>query len=654
MTSRPCAPGCHPRGRIRVAWLLAATALALWPLPPSAAASKVDTNPAEPRSWQLTASDLKALLLPPPAPSKTEALAAVIAQAKDVADGNEGDPKAAEVPTAEQREGLLRPLEDLEFPSEALLRHALRASASLYCEARAKAKASAPATRKKVWPERDNPDSGGELTLAQCSAQLMPQQWEDELVAQAVKRHPLTGLQPLQLQARAGCGCSLPTDEAYGLLAYWHAQPDPLEVDFSLFTRIGLLGAVLQADGSTSTSYASQMPRGLEFVRTAREHATRVDLVIHGRDWAFLRSQETAEERQRYIAGAASRALDLADTPLEDNSRKLHRLLAPAWRESDHAFDGITLFFEPGQARDAENFRVFLNDFVPTLLREMRARKRPLRLNVVVPDHLIGDTGTYSIDWLWRTWIATEEGLSDAQKEARRTAAHAGKSARMDFHDDVTLQYLVLLSEPTSAMKKSLRARLDASRTVTGDMRVRLLQNMVPVLLHQQAGKVEPLSAKRHQQLEGDLAYLRWNYGGVALWPLPAQNLGSGLAVQEAVRRAYSETPELAQRTLGDHACSVLCPRRVELRLALQLLLLIGFVSIGLHIRNRKVRQPGKPYLVTLWAGGLLTGLVALSLLGCDPAMQRWRNAETLFALLLVPLFVWGTWRKLRSRQTRP
>ena len=701
-------------------------------LPASAAASKVDTKPAEPRSWQLTADDLKALTAKPQGGGNpTEAKGETKGEAKFEDEDDSGtaataDPPAPEVPTADQKKELLDPLVGLEFPTEALLRHALRASVCRYYEAhvkaiidlvelgadarcpepraeqaatplgtgqalprvvhraatqralaaleqarkdeeaRAKAKAQGVATpapvaqakagtppkrTKAVSTTRADADPGGELTLAQFHTQLMTPQWEDQIVAKAVKPHALTDLKPLLLQAKTECGCnlSLPTDEAYGLLAYWHAQPDPLQIDFSLFTRIGFLGAVLQEDGSVGTSYASLNSRGLGFVRTAQKHATRVDLVIHGRDWAFLRAQDTADKRQTYIKGAVSRALALADTTLDDGQRRLHRLLVPPWRESDHAFDGITLFFEQGQAQDAENFRLFLHDFVPALLDAMRARKRPLRLNVVVPDHLIGDTGTYSIDWLWQAWTGTEKGLSDAQKEARRAAAYADKSARVEHRTEITMQYLVLLSEPTSSMKKALRARLDASKTVTGDMRVRLLQNMVPVLLHQQSGKVGSMPAKSHDQFEDDLAYMRWNYGGFALWPLAAQNLGTGLEVQEAVRRAYSESA-----SLGDSVCSVVCPVRVGLRLALQVLLLIGFVSIGLYIWNCEVRQLGKPYLLSLWAGGLLTASVALLLLGCDPDMQRWRKPEVLVAILLAPLFIWGLWRTLKSKETRP
>ena len=703
-------------------------------LPASAAAVKIDTHPAEPRSWQLSADDLKALLAPPSEPSEKEALSAAIAQARGESDGGDGDgssggedqPPEPEVPTTEQQAAILQPLQGLEFPTETLLRHALRASVCEYYRAHVKAvidlldqsvdtscpeppaeraaaladasvalprvvhraatqralaaleqartqaggakagsatgaRAGAPKapaatkrSRQSARPRQGDEAAGGDLTLAKFHALLMTSQREDEIVAKAVKRHPLSGLAPLQLEAQAGCGCNLsqPTDEAYGLMPYWRAQAEPMPVDFSLFTRVGFLGAVLQGDGSIGTSYASLMPRGLAFVRTAHKHATRVDLVLHGRDWAFLRTHKNDQERQQYITRAAGRLLDLADATLDDATRELNRLLVPPWRESDHAFDGVTLFFEPGRGADADNYRAFLHGFVRTLLQEMRARKRALRLNVVVPDHLIGDTGTYSIDWLWQAWIATEEGLSDAQKEARRVAAYADKSERVEHRTDVSMQYLVLLSEPTTLTKKHLRGRLDASKTVTGDMRVRLLQNMVPVLL--QSGQDASLPALVHEQLEDDLAYMRWNYGGFAMWPLPSPAAGAGLEVQEAVRHAYSETPKLQDRSLGERACGLLCPVRTWLRLALQTLLMIGFVSIGLYLWNCDVRALGKPYLLFLWAGGLLTASVALSLLGCDPDMQRWRKPEALVAFLLAPMFIWGVWSTLRSKAVKP
>ena len=682
--------------------------LALWPWVPgatpavaaqspqlsaSSAAGHAHTEAGQARSWMLTEADLRALL---PAP-------AAVAEPDHA--GHRPDKtsaKAVPLPAPGQAQALLLPLKDLEFPTRELFVRALRNSACDYFkehvrqvlkaldeQAESKQDVQCPepmATRSaaatgllarplsgrlhhaaewnalQVLKERRTPaarpapqanPASGELTLLQFYDLLLTDQRVQAVVEQAQKLHPMSQLQPMLMEPSAPCACNpaTPTDQAYGLLAYWHAQEKPLVVDYSRFTRIGFLGAVLQNDGTYQNSFLS-LPKGLDFVRQARQHATAVDLVIYARDWSFLRQHQDKSDRQRFIAEAVSGAMALADTPLHDATRVMHRLLIPPWRASDHAFDGITLFLDESDPQDGPRFEPFLHEFVAALQAQMKQRKRGLQLNVVVPAERVLETGAYNIGWLWDNWLAHEDGLSPKAKEDRRQAAGVGKAKRKEQRTDVTVNYLVLLAEPTSDTKKQLRSQLDASRTVTGEQRVRLLQSLVPMLVQQHLGPVATLPATQQKQLEDDLAYMRWNYGGAGVWPLPALNSGHGASVRALLAATFGPRAEGKADTpsLAEQACAFICPIRVPLRLLFQMMLVVGIMSIGLYGWNRHLKKVGGRLERGLMIGGAATAVVALALLFCDPDLSSLREGQV---VLIVPLGLALAWVLYRRRKAK-
>ena len=646
----------------------------------------LDTAPGEPRTYQLVRAKLDLLL-----------------GAMEAAPPPEGEPEAPGTmkpppgpgPTVKQLQSMLEHLLDQEYPTEALFRNAVqvahcnhyvkklkslnetrREPYELQCPVsevagRTRRVTSGPAPNKgaakavsdkgaasaapdksaakagtdkaaiKPLPADDLPPSGAKTLLA-FYTELLPADWMDWVVDAATQRHPMQDAQPLSWAGTPGCACVTPdpAEQVYGLFAYWHATAEPQAVQFSLFSRISYLGAVLNDEGG----YALSSPPGLAgptFVRQAQRHGTRVDLVLHKRDWGWLTA--ASDKRIKAVAHtAAENAAELADTTLNDRDRRLQSWLLPFWRESPYAFDGLTLFFEQAPADEAASarFTLFLDTFLSELVREMQARpRRAYRLNLVVPDHLIGEDGPYAYSSLIRLIESAERPLSGkGVPEAHKLKDYKGST-------DITVEYLVLLGDPTTKRKKQLRERIDATATVQGHRRIALLESVVPVLLHPRGDKPRAMAPDDEQQFDRDLAYMKWNYGGVAAWPTPVQTLGNGESVLARLNENYSVEPAWWS------PCARVCPNRVLWRLGLQALVVLGALALGLHFVSCDVRRLGKPYRLFLWLGGLVTAAVAGVLRGCDPALAGIPLSAVLAAVVALAV---GLHFALKSKEVLP
>ena len=76
---------------------------------------------------------------------------------------------------------------------------------------------------------------------------------------------------------------------------------------------------------------------------------------------------------------------------------------------------------------------------------------------------------------------------------------------------DITVNLLVMLREPTTDSKKLLRARMDSSDKIRGDLRVALLSAMQPMLFHAGADvQAAPPDPAATLQLDDDMAEAVW------------------------------------------------------------------------------------------------------------------------------------------------
>ena len=567
------------------------------------------------------------------------------------------EPVPPVVPSPDQLAAVLLPLTDVEYPTRALFVNALEQSRCAYyrvhvtemalkqqltvdpqCPPPAQAPAaSAPASRKPAVTVQ------GSLSLREFYDNLLPAPLRDAIVRAAEKRHPFGDAKPLRLSG-AGCGCTpqRTDNEVIGFVPYWLATEAPLAVDFSLFTRLNYMGVVLADSGNWV------LPPGWDgqaggFARETRRHGTRVDLVLYRRDWAsVLALPET--QLDTVARNAARNAVVLADTRNDDLQANLDGLLLPQWRESPYVYDGITVFFEdsPTDGPQQKAFARFLKLFLQRLVAEMQATGRSYQANIVVPDKLLGDTGAYNFSDLM-------DVLETAEPRRSSKGVEEGAKVRYRGTTDLTIDFLVLLSEPTGASTMTLRARIDATPNLSGHRRIAFLESVVPIEFHQRGEKPAALPPQERDQLDRDLAYIKWTYGGIGLWPLPTPGIGSGETVHALLTHNYA-VPRGALAGL----CEFACPNRLPLRLLFEALLLAEGIGIALYAWNCRVRRIGRRYLLMLWAGALATLALAFVVFSCDPALLHWREQNYLLYGLILLLFAAGVYVTFKPRVEAP
>jgi hypothetical protein len=176
----------------------------------------------------------------------------------------------------EQLQAIVAPIINVEYPSADLFRAALEAAHCAYYQnallqragQKSPVDAKCPPPKATVTRSVKSPAAAtapgdkpadsvsqqagvdGVLTLGQYYEQLLPGSVRDSLVSAAEQFHPMGESLPPNLTG-AGCGCAPRNgqDEVYGFYPFWNATSAAQPVDFSLFTRIGYMGAVLNPSG---------------------------------------------------------------------------------------------------------------------------------------------------------------------------------------------------------------------------------------------------------------------------------------------------------------------------------------------------------------------------------------------------------------------
>ncbi|MBL8348253.1 MAG: hypothetical protein JNN03_22675 [Rubrivivax sp.] len=549
-------------------------------------------------------------------------------------------------------EKLLAPLKDIDYPTEDLFRDALKLALCAHYGKPPRATGTSPAGDSGVGYEAAD--------LAACRKAMSEEGLRrvDAIVDRARKGHPPERQGDFSLRATPGCGCVPPRseDEVMGFVSYWGtteqqqawraaaaAASAPTrgetaqvrEVDFSLFSRISYFGAVLNDDGLVELP-EKVGPPGWRLADEAHRHGTRVDLVVHRSHWeTFLRR----DDLPRLAARAANSAIGLLGDRQPSGWQKL---LLPFWREETHAYDGITVFFDNVPTGDmAEPFLAFREAFLERLVSGMQARKRRYGLNVVVPAERMAETGPYAFEKLIDLVEKAEPVRTSKRVDANEKSLYQGKT-------DITVTYLVLLPEPASVHKKALRERIDRADPPKGGRRVALLESLVPVLLRSPAGQPPWSRQPPKQQYEDDVAYMKWNFLGTALWELPGRADGDPERA-ETLRKLY----RVDNRRLPA-LCDVVCPQRLWLRVLLQALVAAGVVAFSLWFFNCAVRGWGVRYEAFLWIGGAVTVPLALAMLECDPALHELSESNVPLMALVALLFAGGLYWSFRLRRARP
>ena len=495
------------------------------------------------------------------------------------------------------------------------------------------------------------------LTLREYYDGLLPDTVRNSIVEAAETPHPPSGASPIKI-AGNGCGCAPRNgpNEVYGFYPFWNATPASQPIDFSLFTRIAYMGVILNPTGDYTTP-PNWLDQSGNFARTVHRFNTRLDLIVYRQEWSWLPAL-SGKQIQALAEQSARTAVGMIDAPL-DGPFTLKPFWLPFWRESDHAYDGLTVYFEYPHdssrfnAAAVEKFQLFLSEYLRQAVLAMQRSGRAYNLNIVVPDDLVGDEGPFS----YRNLINYIE-LAEPPTTRKGTATE-DDMADYKGTSPITVDLLVLMREPTMKQKKLFRAGADELEApYDGHRRVALLQSLVPVIFH--LGGPPPKSpVNLHgSNLDKDIAYYQWSYGGVGFWPVPVTTLGDGAAVISVVQKDVFA--EKSGSGLGfkitaasDSLCRYVCPNRELVRLLFELLVLIAASLGGAYVVTCQVRRVAWVYLALLVASALALTSGGL-LLDCDPTLHELKQGNSLLLGLIVGLGLFIVYKSYKPRVARP
>lgn len=653
----------------------------------------VPDDPPPPMTYVLTQEKLDAIFKNAEASageSLMTAAAAGEAAIEGSAAGTAPGPKAVAVkppvmgPTLDQLREMLMPLKDVEHPTRAVFQDSLRARQCVYFLrhvnelALEQNKAAiercpriedlaerdrAPLQERTAAPTSTSTSTSasaklppGSLPVNTFLDMLMPATLREEITDAAGVEHPVSQAKVLKL-APDGCGCSLPDieNDVFAFLPYWmHGEGDaPIPVRFDKFTRLQYMGAILRSNGEFLLPIGYESPGG-GFARRVDQYGVGLDLVLYRRDFHVLMRLE-GEARERMFKATEAKIGEMLDLRHSDLQGDLETLLPPGWREAAFVYDGLTVFFEvTDREAAAPEFERFYLDYLQRILTVMQKRpSRAFHLNLVIPQHLMGEAATAFRFRNLLTIMKTAErrrGTGDSSDHKERGAAAASYKSTPDYagKTDITVRFLTPLGLASDVNKMQLRNRTDFNDELTGPDRMAVLGSMMPVLVYP-GGQKTDLPPSALDALDRDLVYIGWSFGGVAFWPVPVSSVGAGESVLVKLNDRFWSFLDQDTRF-----CQIVCPMRMPLRLALEALLVIVGTTLLLYGWNCRVRRMGRVILMVLWAGALVTLAVASAIFSCDPSLNQLRTGNTLLVVIIGVLIVGGLIVTFKPRVEAP
>ena len=472
----------------------------------------------------------------------------------------------------------------------------------------------------------------------------------------------------------------------YGFMPFWWGQPvarisaakaasqpgakvPPFVVrtiDFSLFDRIGIVGAQLSLDprrswiaGNGGFDWAGMS----RFARTAQAHGTDLDLVLEASNWSDLPDQAQSEQILGQADHAADQAVELLQTKLDDPARYIRMTLLPIWQVDDHVFSGLTVMFTPppsGSDKDL-SFQIFMDRFMRSLIAKMKSTNRLLTINVAISAEYFcnslavqpigvkpADTchpGAFALDNLnhWHK-MASRDYLFDQSRVPRAEDAQSNRSELVGRAAPPTkFNLLVFVPEPTRAMRKRLRATIDSlpnSDAFQGRQKVDLLRSIIPVMFG--PGDWDEIGGEKTVEdadtVTNQLGYYDEVFGGVGFWPVPMTMSEAGSPMNQQIHYEFFSKKEAAGKTIIPDASTSPYYMSQALRLIAQFLLMavIGSLiylyvwgEVSAHTRDVLTR-------VTFGLAILATGMT-FWLLYTDPALAVLAQGNTpLVALVII------------------
>jgi hypothetical protein len=437
-------------------------------------------------------------------------------------------------------------------------------------------------------------------------------------------------LQPINLTTK-NCGCvAVPENTVYGLYPYWEAEGKPSQVDFSALSRIGYFYLQIDKDNQIADQRHWQKQYS-SFINKARQHETKVDLVLYKQDWSCLSSRD--------FCPAGKKAEELTElivsqlTPKLDNNllNQLKPIVSLGNAPMPTMGDGIMLYL----TELPSNYSCFLS-FVKmlrerllglpfgTLGTELAGQQEvstDKRLSLLIPDNFFLPTDT-------EAFAVFQQFLVQAAAEPTR------------YFDDI----VVVLRGNPAKRAKDIRQAIEMKFP---EQQAALNRKLIPLLTSRcsdQAGIGE---------LQQTMRYAKSNFAGIGLFPVPviaeeqsgkkdeanAQAACSGSDMYRLVKEEFqSAQPDAVGKVTKQYApwlCKWACPNRWWIRIACDSLLIFFAVYAILAFCYPALEDFYRKYSVLFWMLAVLTGCLIYLTFACDPNYLD-KAADFLFFLLVM------------------
>lgn len=500
---------------------------------------------------------------------------------------------------------------------------------------------------------------------------ILPDDARTAIVAKARKEHFFD--KPRQDIVWDGTECGCVNDnlqkQIYGFYPFWMADSDdtqatdkqaadkdvakpkdvkqaiPQPVNFSLLTRISYAAMPFDDDGSLiSPMHWSDTDESAQFVREARKHGTKLDLVLYRSNWNSLLNNDIKVDN--VIASLPGNVLGRVEHQLTD-----WRSRAKSWASfiepAPTMGDGLTIYFDDVEKADPVKFAAFFDRFMKSIIEKMQDKsqvhlRRGYVLNVVIPDYLLNKIPAYEFRKLFGYLVKTS-GLTMKDDRIEQNYEEAQNTSK------IFLRYLILLSEPTTDSKKALRKMTESNQEtgLKGNNRDFFLSSLVPVISY---GGVDA------RQFKDDLIYFNRNFGGVGLWrmPLRMEDPNPGMKIYHALEEVFVSSTESA---FTKKLCLIVCTNRWWFRLGMAIAFLIGFVAWGLRLWDCRKWVQSQQYFWGLMAGSIVTVLPLIAMLICDPYLsllwERVWSAKSI-GIIAGALAAYSIWQARNVKPPRP
>ena len=492
------------------------------------------------------------------------------------------------------------------------------------------------------------------------------------LVAQAEKPFLGSMLDPIQLDAVDVClDCSLPMNGvSYGFYPFWQASnaykdfgmntTNPAQLDFSLFNRIAYFGLPIKEDGSIESLLHWDDVAYVEgFLKPLAQWNVKKDLVLYSNNWQQWGENNSQNlDRKPIVSGYAEKHLK--------KIREINNQL-----KSDQQIDGISIFFDGYSiSTDYENIIYYVTALKESMsLDAKNGVADELTINIILgtswQDGISGVCKVGHVDKDDETYF---KELQEILLPIKKTKETMEQKAIVD-------NLLVFLYESTSKAKKCLR--LQVENEFSGDDRVDVLRKIIPIL--GRAKQKERSDGDFFLRFKHDISYLKDNFGGIGLWPVPlikVADVNDDAAASESIEEIDNTTVEKTLETMSQvltkeyphneayrnyidygrlglvgellhlpvvtqyfSVCSVVCPYRslaFTLFVILLIVTMVSFVAFNISCKARKFIIKIMLYDMATKAA---TVLLFFFLLGCDPFLQPWSNYILLAIAILALLF---------------